>query len=199
MAGDITNPDITNPDFAEPGVGTAQQRKLFTTKDRDSIPGWEVIQDAVQLVALAPGSHPAGAGGGQALRLKGEGHWQAGAVSQTVPTTPGRKTAISWMESPDVAGHAGSAAREQEYTVLITPVETAKGPGTKKEVFAPAGTAGPDWCRRTIEFTPTGPNVTVEFSADLQGVLAPLITGLALTAGDSRPRQPTPSGTAARA
>nr|WSX73713.1 hypothetical protein OH826_07505 [Streptomyces sp. NBC_00899]WSX80224.1 hypothetical protein OH826_44005 [Streptomyces sp. NBC_00899] len=183
--------DIVNPDFAEPGIGSAPKRKLFTTKNGDGIPGWEVTQDAVQLVALPPEARPAGSGAGQALRLKGEEPEQVGAVDQTVPTTPGRKTTISWMESPDVSAQAEPIAAEQEYTVLVRPVETAEGaPGRKREVFAPAGTGGPDWHRRSVEFTPTGSNVTVEFSAGLPGALAPLITGFALTAGAAPPPRP---------
>lgn len=183
--------DIVNPDFAEPGVGSAPKRKLFTTKNGDGIPGWEVTQDAVQLVALPPEARPAGSGSGQALRLKGEELEQVGAVDQTVPTTPGRRTTISWLESPDVCVQAEPGAGEQEYTVLVRPVETAEGgPGRKREVFAPAATAGPDWCRRSVEFTPTGPNVTVEISAGLPGPLAPLITGFALTAGHAPPPRP---------
>ncbi|SHM43384.1 Protein of unknown function [Actinacidiphila paucisporea] len=187
--------DITNPDFAEPGIGAAPKHKLFTVKNADGIPGWEVTQDAVQLVALAPGARPAESGGGQALRLKGEVPEHVGAVSQTVPTTPGRKTTISWMESPDLAGPAEPGAREQDYTVLIRPVETPRGPGRTKEVFAPAGSAGPAWVRRSVDFTPTGANVTVEFGAGLRGALSPLITGLALTAGDGRTPPPALFGT----
>lgn len=188
--------DIVNPDFTEPGVGPAPKRKLFTTKNGDGIPGWEVTRDAVQLVALAPDARPAGSGGGQALRLGGEEREQAGAVDQTVPTTPGRRTTISWLESPDIDGQAEPTAGEQEYTVLVRPVETAEGPGRKKEVFAPGG-AGPGWRRRSVEFTPTGSNVTVEFSATHQGVPAPLLTGFALTAGDAPPPRPaTVHGTA---
>lgn len=186
--------DVTNPDFAEPGIGTAPKQRLFTTKDRDSIPGWEITQDAVQLVALAPEDRPAGAGG-QALRLKGEDGTQIGAVGRTVPTTPGRRTTLSWMESPDPAGPAGQATRELDYTVLITPVETAKGPGLAKEVFTPDRTVGPNWRRRSVEFTPTGATTTVEFSAARPGALAPLVTGFALTAGDSRPQPPALYGT----
>lgn len=185
---------IANPDFAEPGVGPAPKHKAFTTKNADGIPGWEVTQDAVRLVALAPGDRPAGSSAGQALRLGGE-DTQAGAVSQTVPTTAGRRTAISWMESPDIAdeadrGSAGQAQAEQEYTVLVRPVEAAKGPGVTKEAFVPAGAAGPAWSRRCVEFIPTGSNVTVEFAAARPGALAPLITGLTLTAGGAPPPQP---------
>ncbi|WP_327291894.1 DUF642 domain-containing protein [Streptomyces sp. NBC_01198] len=182
--------DITNPDFAEPGIGAAQKQKLFTGKNRDGIPGWEVIQDAVQLVALPPGARPAGTAGSQALRLKGEEPGQAGAVSQTVRTTPGRRTTISWMESPDLSGGSERIAGEQEYTVVVRPVDTARGPGLKKEVFAPAETAGAGWCRRSVEFVPAGVNVTVEFSASPRGGRAALITGLTLSAGAGRPAPP---------
>lgn len=204
MAGDIANPeiadpetagsdiagsDIANPDFAEPGVGSAPKHKLFTTRNPDGIPGWEVTQDAVQLVALAPEARPAGSAAVQALRLKGE-DGQVGGVSQTVPTTPGRRTAVSWMESPDLAGPAGGTAAEQEYTVLVRPVESDKSPGAVKEAFVPAGAAGPGWCRRRVAFIPTGSNVTVEFAAARPGALAPLITALTLTAGGSAPPRP---------
>lgn len=188
--------DITNPDFAEPAVGPAPKRKQFTTRNCDGIPGWEVTQDAVQLVALAPGARPAGGSIGQALRLKGEKGEQVGAVSRTLPTTPGRKSTIGWMESPDLSGRAGPDAREQEYTVVVRPVETARGPGVTKEVFAPAGAAGPDWRRRSVEFVPAGSVVTVEFGARREGTLAPLITGLAMTEGDGRQQQPALYGTA---
>ncbi|WUH94375.1 DUF642 domain-containing protein [Streptomyces sp. NBC_00433] len=187
--------DITNPDFAEPGIGVAPKHKVFTVKNADGIPGWEVTQDAVQLVALAPGAGPAGSGGGQALRLKGEDPGHVGAVSQTVPTTPGRKTSISWMESPDPAGRPEASAAEQEYAVVVRPVETPKGPGLTKEAFAPAVSAGPAWVRRSVEFTPSGANVTVEFGAGLPGALSPLITGLALATGDGRTRPPVLFGT----
>ncbi|MFD8695479.1 DUF642 domain-containing protein [Kitasatospora purpeofusca] len=182
--------DIKNADFSEPTVAPPAEFLTVVGPDGRTIPGWQVARGKVQLIALDTGQRPQGDGQvAQAVRLKEDGGpGGIGEICQDIRTTPGSKVTLTWFESPDITTAARGATNEQSYAVAVQP---ATGDSVGPVMFYPGDDVrGPHWKARRLDFTAAAEVTTIEFSALVEGLQSPLITGL--KAADGSPPPPPP-------